>query len=174
LGVVLAIAVVASPLAFGALFYHYHRTTSGASPDAPVRIAESTAQPSARAAGERPGGHESGVARTGPTDDRLKASNRASDWATIARLPGAAPLLTSPAIRELGLTEDQQRRIREIVDETAEAFKQLDAQFRGISRQEQSRAEGRLLEAARDEAFGLLTPEQRRQFQAATDKAQQP
>jgi hypothetical protein len=171
-GFVLAVVVVGAPLAFAALFYHFCRT-SATSLGAPIRAEESAVQPAARSAGEQPAGPGS-ASRSIPADTALKASSGAADWATIARLPGAAPLLTSSMIRSLGLSEDQQRRIREIVDETTEAFKQVDAQFQGSSRQEQSRVERILLEAAREKALGLLTPEQRGEFQAVLDKSRRP
>jgi len=156
-GLVLAVVVVAAPLVFAAIFYYFYRTT-----------------PAAPAGGWARTGDANAADRTQAAGAASQTSSGASDWATIARLPGASALLASPVIHELGLTEKQQRRIGEIVDQTAEAFKQLDLQFGGASRQEQSRMERRLLKAAREEALGLLTPEQRRQFQVALDKVREP
>lgn len=173
-GAVLAVVVVAAPLLFAGLFYYYCRTTLDAASNESARAADLIARPSGLASVDSPVGRLSAAGRTQTAGGASTASGGASEWATIARLPGAAALLASPTIRELGITEDQQRRIRQIVDQTTDAFKQIDLHFRDMTRQDQSRLERKLLEAGREKALGLLTPEQRRRFQSRLDEAPQP
>jgi phosphate starvation-inducible protein PhoH len=85
---------------------------------------------------------------------------------SLLRLPGASAFLAPRTIQELGLSGAQQQQIREIADQTAAAFKQLDAKSYRMTREEQSRDEEKLLQSAREKSLAVLTPEQRQRFQA--------
>lgn len=173
-GVLLALVVVAAPLLFAGLFFYYYYTTLDASAEGSARAADVIAQPLGPVPAESSPGRLSLAGRASMAGAASTASGGPSSWASIARLPGAAALLASPMIRELGMSENQQRRIREIVDQTAGAFKEMDVQLRGITRQDQSELERKLLEAGREKALGLLTPEQRRRFQTLVDEPAKP
>ena len=71
----------------------------------------------------------------------------------LRRLPGALPFVMTGVVRELDLTDEQIDRIHHIIDETNAA----------IAQNEEMR---RLLESARSEAVGVLTVEQRRQWES--------
>lgn len=172
-GILLALVVVAAPLLFAGLFFYYY-TTRDTSAEGSARAADLIARPLGLVPGESLPGNPGPAGRASMAGAASTASGGPSSWASIARLPGAAALLASPMIRELEMTENQQRRIREIVDQTAGAFKEIDVHLRGITRQDQSELERKLLEAGREKALGLLTPEQRRRFQTLVDEPAKP
>jgi hypothetical protein len=122
-------------------------------------------QPGASSQGSHPGRPNRPEAANGS----LPAT---ADWETFARFSGASAFLAPRTIQQLGLSEEQQRQIRQIVDKTTEALKQIDARFRGADRQDQARREERLLEDARKLAIDVLTPEQRQRLQSVLARSQ--
>jgi hypothetical protein len=71
----------------------------------------------------------------------------------LRRLPGALPFVMTGVVRELDLTDDQIERIHRIIDDTNAAIAQNE-----VMRQ--------LLDGARSEAVGVLTVQQRRQWES--------
>jgi hypothetical protein len=71
----------------------------------------------------------------------------------LKRLPGALPFVMTGVARELDLTGDQIERIHRIIDDTNAA----------IAQNEEMR---QLLDSARSEAVGVLTVQQRRQWES--------
>ena len=71
----------------------------------------------------------------------------------LRRLPGALPFVMTGVVRDLDLTDDQIGRIHRIIDDTNAA----------IAQNEEMR---QLLESARSEAVGVLTVQQRRQWES--------
>lgn len=88
---------------------------------------------------------------------------------SLARLPDGSGLLAAEMIRELELTDAQQRQIRQIVDGIADAVKSLDTKFVSRNRQDLSRLEECLIQDGRQQAIEVLTPEQRRHFEVLLD-----
>jgi Spy/CpxP family protein refolding chaperone len=166
-GFALAAVVVAVPLVLIVFAQHFHHFTS--KPDALTAGGENPgSRPSQPHAGSQ-SGRSAPPANSPNPPDRAGVSSRepspTSDWMTMARLPGASAFLVPQAIRELGLTGVQQQRIREIIDATTAAFRQLDAKSHRMSREEQSHREEKLLQSARAQSLDTLTPEQRERFQ---------
>jgi len=100
------------------------------------------------------------------------SSSATANWETFARFSGASAFLAPQTIQELGLSEKQQEEIRQIVEKTSEALKQIDVQFRGADRQAQTLREERLFDEARKLAIDVLTPEQRQRLQAVLARSQ--
>ena len=105
----------------------------------------------------------------GPSDrglTPLAPSPAAARLAGLVRLPGASGLLAADMIRDLGLTDDQLRKIRSIVESTTQQIRELDADSGSRSRQDQSQQEDRLLDESRARAIDALTAEQRQRLQS--------
>ena len=83
----------------------------------------------------------------------------------IRRMPGASAFLAPNVIQELGITDQQQKKIQNIVDATAEAMGKLREQLNDKSVQMQETINQELLDIARDSALKLLTPEQQARWQ---------
>jgi len=80
----------------------------------------------------------------------------------VRRLPGATAMVLPDVAEELKLSEEQRRRIQELVDAVVEAIRMLDLQAaeQQLSREEIVRRRQELHAAARQKALELLTPEQ--------------
>jgi len=78
-----------------------------------------------------------------------------------AEQPGLAE-----AVREIGLSDAQQKQIQDVAAMTVEAIEQLDASWAGDSAEERARKQALVLKAARSEILGTLTPEQRRRWES--------
>jgi hypothetical protein len=87
-------------------------------------------------------------------------------YPALERLLDRAAQTGLDALRTLDLTPGQQRRLQQLLEETAEAFLLLDSQRANLSPLDQARIERELLEAARRQTFELLTDEQQKAWQA--------
>ncbi len=107
----------------------------------------------------RAGFRRADAAATGSAsaEDRLREA---------VRLPGAAVFTVPEVARELELTDAQQEEIRRIVAMTEDAFRVLDPKVQKAGRQAETEIGRKVLDAARHEALRVLTPEQRRRWDA--------
>jgi hypothetical protein len=87
-------------------------------------------------------------------------------YPTVDRLLGNAAQTAPQALRKLDLTAGQQRRLQQLLEQIAEAFGLLDSQRAKLSKDDQARLERSIVEAARRQAFDLLTDEQQKAWQA--------
>ena len=97
-----------------------------------------------------------------------------SKVAQLLRLPGASPFLTPELVQRLHLTEAQQQRIAQIVEQTTQQLAELDERSYALSRQAQSQQAELLLQQARHQAEALLTDEQRKQLEELLANQQNP
>lgn len=88
----------------------------------------------------------------------------------ISRKPGATVFLVPEVVRQLDINEEQQRRIKEIVDATAEIAAEMEARFNRKISPKQSEE---LLKIARKTALQLLTDEQRSKWLILSDEKPQ-
>jgi hypothetical protein len=84
---------------------------------------------------------------------------------SLSRLPGAAALALPDVVQQLQLTAKQQERIRQLIEATSQAMRNLDQRVPGQQRQQVSAIRARLLDEARREALGLLTSQQRAEWE---------
>ena len=117
---------------------------------------------------------------TGPQSPSRSASGRSQNggagplpllipetlYPTVDRLLGSAAQTAPQALRKLDLTAGQQRRFQQLLEQIAEAFGLLDSQRAKLSKDDRARLERKLMEAARRQAFDLLTDEQQRAWKA--------
>ena len=70
----------------------------------------------------------------------------------------------------LGLTQEQQKKIKAIFDKNATAFKELMAKgYKNLTEEDRTKLRG-LMKKQREEIDALLTPEQREKAKAAMEK----
>ena len=89
---------------------------------------------------------------------------------TVRRLPGANALAWPEVVKQLQLTDVQQERIHQLIEDTSRAIRGLDRELSGEQRQQMSELRGALLDQARREAIDLLTPQQRAKWEKLNDK----
>jgi len=100
-----------------------------------------------------------------------------SDWLlrVIGRPPavanhfpngGAERTALAEAVREIRLSNAQQKQLQDVAATTVEAIEQLDASWAGDSAEQRARKQALVLKAARSEILGALTPEQRRRWES--------
>lgn len=96
----------------------------------------------------------------------------------LLHLPGAAPLALPEVVQRLQLTEDQQQRIRQLIESTEQAVREVNGRSMNGKRHRVLEERTRLLDQARREAIQLLTDEQRAEWQkmvaAASSSAEEP
>ncbi len=88
------------------------------------------------------------------------------------RLPGATAFTVPEVAHALDLTVEQQEAMRRIVAMTEDAFRVLDPQIQKAGRQAETEVGRKVLDAARQEALRILTPEQRRRWEAMVTSAE--
>ncbi len=81
---------------------------------------------------------------------------------TLRKLPGASAFAMPDVAEALKLTEDQVRRIKEIIDVSSDAVRSLQEQLGSTDRETSQKVEQHILETARNQAKGLMTEEQRK------------
>jgi hypothetical protein len=165
----LALAVVVVPVVLTAVLRQSGLRGSNLLSEWANREASLPLQPEAGSPGSYPPGLPN---RRGAAGGPWPSAPRTADWESFARLSGASVFLAPQTIQELGLSEAQQHRIRQIVNKTTETLEQIEARFRGADRQDQARREERLFEEARKLAIEVLTPEQRQRFKALLSQSQ--
>jgi hypothetical protein len=101
-----------------------------------------------------------------------EADSPAERLRAAIRLPGAAVFTVPEVAHALELTNDQQGEIRRIVAMTEDAFRVLDPEVRKAGRQAETEVGRKVLDAARQEALRILTPEQRRRWDALVAPAE--
>ncbi|MCR4413019.1 MAG: Spy/CpxP family protein refolding chaperone [Thermoguttaceae bacterium] len=101
-----------------------------------------------------------------------EADSLANRLRTAIRLPGATAFIVPEVAGELELTSDQQEAIRRIVAMTEDAFRVLDPQVQKAGRQAETEVGRKVLNAARQEVLRILTPEQRRRWDALVASAE--
>jgi hypothetical protein len=84
--------------------------------------------------------------------------------AMIRRMPGAEAFLMPNVIQELGLTDQQQRQIQDIIDSTEEAVILLGRQSNGESSRKREKIHQELLDIARSSALKVLTKDQQERW----------
>jgi hypothetical protein len=133
---------------------------SGGSPFAPV------------AAEARGGGSEVAPASPAFNSGGGSVQNSASSFVPrpelqelMRRLPGASALMLPDVIKKLRLTDNQQKRIRQLIDAATNAIRQLDKELPGEQRQEMSQLREHVFGEALQESLKLLTNQQRAEWE---------
>ena len=88
----------------------------------------------------------------------------------VRSLPGAAAFTRPEVASELQLTNEQRQQFRRIVDLTEQAFRHLDRRLSTSSGRQGAKGRRDILDAAGKEALGVLTDEQRTQWEELVGK----
>ena len=127
------------------------------STDSPDRVGVNAHSDQVVSAGGSHHDHKSSSDPAGPTRDSAAQPQRNAQLDSrpveLRRLPGALPFVMTGVVRELDLTDDQIERMHRIIDDTNAAIAQNEAMRQ-------------LLNSARSEAIGVLTVQQRRQWES--------
>lgn len=184
LGVLLAIIAVALPMEFlagdffGGQSGAYDRTTESKREKPLPNLAPPRAEQSPFSNGnsDSSGGRSafdndsSFSADHGRTQQSNPSASSEKKWhETARRLPGASAFTMPEVVQELQLTADQQKQIHQLIEATSQAIQALDRQLKGQQRQQISARRAELFGQARREALGILTVEQRAQWQKLTE-----
>ncbi len=187
LGVLLAVVAVAAPVAL--MNMHWHAGPSGVAwllQWSNRSIVASKARHSAPLPGlARPAADDSpfssgpafddGNSVFDPDSGQVRKSRQSSlssqgPHDSIRLLPGAAAMALPEIVEQLQLTTDQQEQIRQLIEATSQAMRNLDAQLQGRQRQQISEFRTQLLDESRRKALELLTGQQRVQWEKLTGK----
>jgi hypothetical protein len=83
---------------------------------------------------------------------------------SIRRLPGAIPFTVPEVIKQLQLSDSQQKRIRELIDSAMDAIKNIGGLSSDGRVKENEPAVRIIMDAARDNVVELLDPEQKKKW----------
>jgi hypothetical protein len=102
-------------------------------------------------------------------------SGRAAEFqqalkSAVGRTPDVALLVKPHAVRELQLSVGQQDQLRQLIEATSQALRDLDAQLQGQKRHEVSDLRTQVVDEAYRTALKLLTDQQRAQWEKMTAK----
>jgi hypothetical protein len=97
-----------------------------------------------------------------------------SNWKNYIReMSGPSVFVVPDVVRSLGLDEDQQRQIQEIIDAVSKALKNLDFAGKPNDPQKYARQKEELLETGRQRAMKILTKEQLESWKKFADERPQ-
>ncbi len=103
-------------------------------------------------------GYSPGVTRpSSPLNDKIADLRR-----TIRRMPGAMPFSLPEVVKQLQLTESQQKKIRELVDAAANMIKNLGNSLSNDDDKEKMLAGKNILDGTRKKVLELLDEEQKK------------
>ena len=92
---------------------------------------------------------------------------------TIQRLPGAMPFALPEVVKQLQLTESQQKRIRELVETAANMIRNLVSFPDKDGSGEKNRGEKAILESTRNKALELLDDNQKKKWYELTGESRE-